>query len=617
MRLRNLKLAVRLGLGFGTLTLAILALGGLGLTSVQTLRGDLDELQERDLRGAVIAAELEVNAERVAHLTAQALYVYHVDPKKAEALSAQVKAIDEETNKSAAELEKLLAGTAGADDAKAYTAKEAEFDKAYYSALEASRRETAKGLLTEDARTGSRTLYREQVVPLATQLQKIAAQGRSAVDGSDLAGVEADKAKAAQEEREMVIVAVLALLVALVVATWITRSVTSGVRVLLGHVGEIVSTSTAELRRGMQALAKGDLTQEIHAPAPRIENPAGDEIGQLGARFNELAEATDESLQAYEDMRGALNGLLSDVSQSAELVAATAEEVAATSDEGGRAVGEIAAAITDVADGSERQLRMIESTRDAVDAAARTADESAANAGETAVAAEQARAVATDGVEAAQHATAAIEEIARTSAEVQTAIGALSARSEKIGGIVDTITALAEQTNLLALNAAIEAARAGEQGRGFAVVAEEVRKLAEESREAAGQISSLIEEMQGETGRVVSVVAGSTSRTEEGVATVARARDAFEAIGAAVEDVGLRVTMIAQAVSTISHEAQRASEDVVGVAAVAEESSASAEQVSASSQQSSASAQEIAASAQSLAGTAEHLNSLVAKFTLA
>ena len=87
------------------------------------------------------------------------------------------------------------------------------------------------------------------------------------------------------------------------------------------------------------------------------------------------------------------------------------------------------------------------------------------------------------------HATDAIRQVADSSAQVGAAIEDLSARSEKIGGIVTTITGIAEQTNLLALNAAIEAARAGEQGRGFAVVAEEVRKLAEESQGAAAEIA--------------------------------------------------------------------------------------------------------------------------------
>ena len=79
----------------------------------------------------------------------------------------------------------------------------------------------------------------------------------------------------------------------------------------------------------------------------------------------------------------------------------------------------------------------------------------------------------------------------------------------------------------LALNAAIEAARAGEQGRGFAVVAEEVRKLAEDSQQAAASIADLVTEIQDETHRTVEIVGEGLQRTEESAAKVEAARGRF------------------------------------------------------------------------------------------
>ena len=89
-----------------------------------------------------------------------------------------------------------------------------------------------------------------------------------------------------------------------------------------------------------------------------------------------------------------------------------------------------------------------------------------------------------------------LHQVGEKSRESVKRIDELAQSVNQIGGFVSIITKIADQTNLLALNAAIEAARAGDQGRGFAVVAEEVRKLAEESGRAAGEISGLIEKLQ-------------------------------------------------------------------------------------------------------------------------
>ena len=182
------------------------------------------------------------------------------------------------------------------------------------------------------------------------------------------------------------------------------------------------------------------------------------------------------------------------------------------------------------------------------------------------------------------------------------AIRDLSTKSAEIGGIVTTITGIAEQTNLLALNAAIEAARAGEQGRGFAVVADEVRKLAEEAQNAAGQIAAIIAQIQSDTNRAVDLVAETVPRTQAGVEAVASTREAFVSIRTATEEVTSQIDRIAGLTAQ--------------VAEVSEAAPATAEEVSASTEQTDASTQSIATSAAHVADVAETLHTMVSRFRL-
>ncbi len=407
-----------------------------------------------------------------------------------------------------------------------------------------------------------------------------------------------------------------AVAVTLAVARSITRPlgrVTNAAKQLAqGHVDVEIGVDSDDQIGQIAKAFEGTISYRQKMSAAARELAAGNLAVDITPRSHD-----DRLAVAFAAMRTKIVTLMSEISDSSRTVGAASAQIARGGEQTGMSVSEIAHAVGSVAQGAEIQVRSLTQALSVTEEVATASQASAAEAQETATAARETRAAADDGAAAVRRATEVMQAIKVSSADITSTIHGLGEASEQIGSIVDTIAAVTKQTNLLALNAAIEAARAGEHGRGFAVVAEHVRELAEQSQRAAASISDLIGKIQAETGVAVQVVLEGARHTDEGVATVERARAAFSRIDASVADMNGRVERIASSIEHIATSGARMQESLDEVLAVAEQSSASAEQVSATAQHTSATTQEIAASAHALAGTAHELERLATAFTLA
>jgi methyl-accepting chemotaxis protein len=613
-RFNDLRLAYRLGLAFGTMILALVVIGAVSVSKINALDVGTTDLSDHDMVTQQHVLNIQSDVQRTAYLVTSHLYVHDGELAKQDEVAKQIDALSKAGD---AQVKGLKASSDEPSTQPLITKLETarrKFDAAVATAVTRSRGETVRNVKERDF---SRDYYASTVVPAADAVTRSTdAMVRDSAKVVAEAKASA-QATAASGRKTIIVAAIIAALVAVGLAFLVVASVVRPLKVVVERLQMLRDVCIVGLTDAIKAMAGGDLTKTVEPKTPQIENPAGDEVGDVARAFNDIQSKMVQAIGGYNDTRAQLGSLVGDVSTSAQTLSAASQQMATTSEEAGRAVGEIASAVGEVARGAERQVRAVEQAKLASEEVASASSAGTQNAQETAEAASAAREVAEQGAGAVAQASEAMSAVRDSSLHATEAIRELGAKSEQIEGIVATITGIAEQTNLLALNAAIEAARAGEQGRGFAVVAEEVRKLAEESQSAAGSIAGLIGEIQSETAKAVEVVEVGARRTEDGVATVEQAREAFLTLGASVQDMNGRVEQIAAAIEQIASCSQQVRSDMTEVAAVAEQSSASSQQVSASTQQTSASTQQIAASAQELARTAEQLEQLVGQFSLA
>ena len=355
-----------------------------------------------------------------------------------------------------------------------------------------------------------------------------------------------------------------------------------------------ISKPLKVLDAGANRIAGGDLRTSM------IEVHSQNELGHLARSFEMMVDN--------------LQKLVRHISLSAEQVAASSEELTANAEQASQATNQVAGSVIETSQGADRQVHVVTAAMKTVQGIAISAEREAGQTQKVMDIANSAVLAVQEGNRAVDTAISQMDNIRETvynSAQVVTALGE---HSKKIGQIVVTIAGIAGQTNLLALNAAIEAARAGEQGRGFAVVAEEVRKLAEQSQEAAKQIAVLIGDIQIKTDSAVQAMSEGTQEVQTGFEVVHRAGSAFKAIDSHVHDVAILAKAAAEGLNRLVVESKGVHEAMQETSQLSGDIASQSQTISAATEEQSASMEEIAASSSHLAKLAEELQSAVDKF---
>lgn len=310
---------------------------------------------------------------------------------------------------------------------------------------------------------------------------------------------------------------------------------------------------------------------------------------------------------SYNDTLGKIRSITAEIQKIANELTHSAETMSTGVNESAQVVNSIAVSINDIAELSMSQNKNVDTTSSALDNIVNSVNDVADLAKQTADKANDVGTTVNQGIEGinviVQHMNR-IETMVRTSADQ---VDTLGHRSEEIGQIVETIVNISGQTNLLALNAAIEAARAGEHGRGFAVVAEEIRKLAENSQDAAQHIAELIGTIQEETKKAVEAMHNGNKGVRQGTDVVKDAMGEFSQVTGMVDSMVEQMAQVADHIRQVSAESNNVVEATSQVTNDSNKIASETQQVSAASEEQSATMHELANENTKLADMAKRL----------
>ncbi|MDU4599276.1 methyl-accepting chemotaxis protein [Clostridium sporogenes] len=430
----------------GILVGAILFIGGYSIKNLDDVNKMSTEISKYWVPSIIYSEELNTITSDF-----RILEYDHIISTNAEMMKEKEKEMEEKSK----EVEKYLVlykkGVNSKEDKELLNTVEKEWNKY----LQSNKRVIAlsKQLKTEEAMKIMRGESKESFDNASSSLLKLAQYNKSKTENISLEG---DKQFNTAMKINLTLMILLSTIGA-VVGMLIIKRIRNSLNVLKGELDELSE-------RG------GDLTQEIKVNSKDEINDLAKSLNKFIHNIKDIIKTVNESVDNIETVVDSIKTNVTDLNNDVEEVSATTEELSANMEETAASAEEMSATSQDI----ERAVQSI----------AQKSQEGATQAGEINKRAEDTKA----NVQASQK--KAKEIFTNTKTELERAIEA-SKVVEQINVLSDSIMDITSQTNLLALNAAIEAARAGEAGKGFSVVADEIRKLAEQSKDTVTEIQSI------------------------------------------------------------------------------------------------------------------------------
>lgn len=321
-----------------------------------------------------------------------------------------------------------------------------------------------------------------------------------------------------------------------------------------------ISKTVREMSGGLAKVAQGDLTQDFTTKRQ-------DEFKELTGSLNAMIESMRGLMRDMKQFGSKVTGLAENVSDKTGVINTSMQDIA-------RAMDEVAGGVQGQAEDTESSNENMISFSENIT----TVTEKTSHMGQT----------ADKAIEAVEQGRVIVQELSGKSDTTVSLtrvlvddIDAVQKNSEEIKSFVDVINSIAGQTNLLSLNASIEAARAGEAGRGFAVVAEEIRKLADQSKESGNKIHEIVKKIGETADKTTASAREAESMVNEQARALQETVNVFEMIQDCVGELVEGIRLITQRLEESMLEKDKVESSLQNIASVSEEVAASTQEVTA------------------------------------